>query len=59
MFNGVPIIEVEPGTVIELDGAELTVTDEQYVCKNGTFYVTPNTFAALWNHPGVKSVQKE
>ena len=55
MFNGVTIIEVEPGTVIEHESAKLTVTDEQYVCKDRCFYLTPKMIAELRNHPNVKT----
>ena len=44
---GVPIVEVEPGTVIEHNGKTLTVTDTEAVSKDGTIYVTPRHLVAI------------
>jgi len=53
MFGAMMIHEVEPGTVIEHDGEERTVTDTEAVIKGDSVYVTPKQYAALKAHPGV------
>lgn len=46
-FGRTKIIQVEPGTEIEVAGEKLTVTDEEAVSYQGTVWVTPRVFAAL------------
>lgn len=54
MFNGIDIIEVEPGTEIEHEGEKLTVTETNAVRKGAHIYMTPTKVAALKADPRVK-----
>lgn len=46
-FSDVQLIEVEPGTVIELDGKKLTVDDDNCVGKGAAIYLTAKTMAKI------------
>ena len=47
MLNGMFIVEVEPGTEIDIDGKKLTVNEKQAVTKGKALYMTETQARAL------------